>query len=565
MAASPDRIRLHPDSPGRQRDTMTIGYSRSRRSARVGRVARLYGLAAMTAVLLGVTQFAVTAPPPAPAPAPVSVLTVNDTATGGTVGVAYAGSWLTSNGSGKYHGDDHYSNSRGATVTVTFTGTGARLFGARASWHGVAGISVDGEAEKWVDSYSATRQDQALLFAADNLVPGNHRITVRVTGDRNSRSGGTVVAFDRVDVTVPATVVSSTAGFVSRRGNQLTLGGATFRFAGANLYWLGLDDNIRDSGGLPTYPTKARIDNGLKAAVAAGFTVIRSHTLGISVGCSRCLEPSRGNFNDAALESADYALYRAGQLGLKVMIPLVDQWRWYHGGISTFTGWRGYPNAGSPDDNVVNAANNSTQRASEANFYTDANVIADYKQYISHLLNHINPYTGLAYKNDPAVMAWETGNEIWTANPTWTQNIAAYLKHTVGAKQLVADGTAASGMLVANAAVNGADVDILGGHFYPIDTAWATQDAGVAAAHGKAYIIGEFAWTDRTATGELTAAVQGNANIAGDLLWTLMPYQENGQPEPHGDGYAFYNPATSPTMSAILAILIRHSAAMSRR
>ncbi|MET3807807.1 hypothetical protein ABIB25_004834 [Nakamurella sp. UYEF19] len=362
---------------------------------------------------------------------------------------------------------------------------------------------------------------------------------------------------------IPATSTATTTartGFVTRSGSRLLLNGSTFRFAGANEYYLGLDDNIRDAGGNPTYPTKARIDDALSSAVATGATVIRSHTLGISVGCPVCLEPTPGVFDDKALASADYAIYRAARLGLKLMIPLTDQWRFYHGGESTFTGWAGYPN--STDQNA-NAANNSAQRQAESYFYTDPSVVSAFRVYVGHLLNHVNPYTGLAYKNDPTIMAWETGNEIWTAQPSWTQSLASFIKHTVGAKQLVADGSAASGMSVADAAVDAPDVDILGGHFYPVDTAWMQRDAATAAAHQKAYVVGEFDWTDASATAALIATVQADPNIAGDLYWTLMPHLENGSPEPHDDGFTMYSPAQDAAAAELLAALTKHARWMS--
>jgi mannan endo-1,4-beta-mannosidase len=346
------------------------------------------------------------------------------------------------------------------------------------------------------------------------------------------------------------------SGFVTRSGSQLLLDGALFRFAGANEYYLGLDDNIQDAGGNPTYPTKARIDDALQSAVSTGATVIRSHTLGISVGCSMCLEPRLGVFNDVALVSADYAIYRAGQLHLKLIIPLTDQWRYYHGGESTFTAWAGYPNSLDP---TATAANNSAQRAAESHFYSDPAVVSTFKAYVAHLLDHVNPYTGLAYKNDPTIMAWETGNELWTAPPTWTQNVASFIKHTLGARQLVADGSAANGMTVANAAIDAPDVDIVGGHFYPVDVSWMTEDAAIAAAHGKVYVVEEFDWTDPVAIDALIAAVQSDPNISGDLYWTLMPHLETGAPEPHGDGYAMYYPALDKNSASVLAALTAHA------
>src|SRR6266567_6806524 len=76
---------------------------------------------------------------------------------------------------------------------------------------------------------------------------------------------------------------TSTAGvaahvFVTRSGSQLLLNVQPFRFAGANMHWLALDDSTN-------YPSQFRVNDGLNAAKEMGLTVIRSHDLGISTGC----------------------------------------------------------------------------------------------------------------------------------------------------------------------------------------------------------------------------------------------------------------------------------------
>src|SRR5713226_1730799 len=75
--------------------------------------------------------------------------------------------------------------------------------------------------------------------------------------------------------------------FVERFGSQLLFKGNVFRFSGANIYWLGLDENV---GGID-YPTSFRVDDALATAREMGATVVRSHTLGISTGCPLCIEP----------------------------------------------------------------------------------------------------------------------------------------------------------------------------------------------------------------------------------------------------------------------------------
>lgn len=339
---------------------------------------------------------------------------------------------------------------------------------------------------------------------------------------------------------------------VTRSGSTLLLGGAPWRFTGVDMYWLGLDDNLQDAGG-PTWPTRARIDSGFAGAKAAGATVVRAHTLGISVGCARCLEPARGVFNDAAFRPIDDAVASARRHGLRLMIPLTDEWNYYHGGKRTFTRWRGYP-----DDPAQNVATSEQQRVAEAHFYNDPAVLADFRTYVSHLLNHVDPQTGIRLGSDPTIAIWETGNELWDAPPDWTQQTAAFVK-TLAPKALVADGSAATGKHVVDAAVDAPSVDIVGGHFYPVDAAWATADASTAAAHGKAYVVGEYPLSGR-GTAAFQHALALNPRVAGTLAWTLLPYQEDGTPEPHDDGYAFHSPGATRAEQVQVAGLRTHAA-----
>ena len=118
-------------------------------------------------------------------------------------------------------------------------------------------------------------------------------------------------------------------GFVTREGGNLELEGKSFRFGGANIYWLGLDEN-----GPPgvAYPTPFRQADALGAAAQMGMQVVRSHSLGVSTGNRLSYEPTLGVFNESALEAADNAIAVAGKLGLKLVIPLTDNYHYYHGG-----------------------------------------------------------------------------------------------------------------------------------------------------------------------------------------------------------------------------------------
>lgn len=296
----------------------------------------------------------------------------------------------------------------------------------------------------------------------------------------------------------PAASRAQGSAFVTRSGSQLQLNGATFRFAGSNIFWLGLFPG-------PRYPSEFEVRDALATASEMGANVVRAHTLGVSVGCSLCLSPSRGSYNEAAFRRVDYAIKVAGEQNIRLIIPLVDNYNYYHGGKRTFTDWRGLP---------------------ESAFFTNATVIDDFKQYVATLLNRVNSYTGIAYKNDPTILAWETGNEI-SPPVSWTATIADHIK-SVAPSQLVVDGSYG----VNPNALSLASVDIYSSHFN--DTAFAmtptalNSQASQTAAAGKAFFGGEFAWYKRSQSelNSFLAAVQGNTAVAGALFWSLFPHTE---------------------------------------
>src|SRR5262249_1746149 len=269
------------------------------------------------------------------------------------------------------------------------------------------------------------------------------------------------------------------------------------RFAGANIYWLGLDE------GAQSYPTPFRIDDALKVAREMGTTVVRSHSLGVSTGCALCVEPSLGNFNTTALTHIDYAISQAGAYGLHLIIPLTDNYHFYHGGKHNFTDWRGI--------------------ADENQFYTNSVVIGDFERYISVLLNHVNVYTGVAYKDDPTIMAWETGNELLPPS-SWTRKIADYIK-SMDQNHLVMDGNYG----IDPTSLPSVNVDIYSDHLYPPNIARMNNDAAQTQSAGKALIIGEYDW--ETASGDslssfLSAVLANKAVSGGDLFWDIWPHSD---------------------------------------
>ncbi|HEV2526899.1 MAG TPA: hypothetical protein VGT61_00395 [Thermomicrobiales bacterium] len=352
-----------------------------------------------------------------------------------------------------------------------------------------------------------------------------------------------------------------TTPFVTRDGADLVVDGQPFHFSGPNIYWLGSDSRELGHPDRPYNPREFLIDSALDAAVATGAGVVRSHTLGISLGAPGTFEPELGQFDPEAFRSADYALAGAARRGIRMMIPLTDQWRYHHGGINTRTAWRGFPNQPEDATNTVNAINNGHQRAAEAHFYDDQQLRDDHKRYIANILDHVNPHTGLAWRDDPTILAWETGNEISTAYDEWTADIAHFIRHEKGAKQLIADGTASNRWDVHHSALGCEDVDIVGIHYYPVNVEWGVRNGRVARKAGKVFVVGEYDWRDLDATRALHAAAE-EERWAGTLFWSIFPRDEQGEPIPHGDGFTVHVPGTDDRMNAAIDLFRGHGERM---
>lgn len=332
-----------------------------------------------------------------------------------------------------------------------------------------------------------------------------------------------------------------TVGFLARSGSHLLLNNTPYRFAGANLYWLGLDEN---EGGV-AYPTHFRVTDALTtiAGILPG-SLLRAHTLGISTGNTLSFEPSVGVFNDSALEAADWAIAEAERLGLRLIIPLTDNWRYFHGGKHDFTTWCGDSN--------------------EKNFYTLPCAIASFKAYIAARLAHVNPYTGRAATNEPAIAVWETGNELAAAPAAWTQDIASFIKSLDG-NHLVMDGEmVGSGDMPAHFS-QCTSVDVFTQHFYPPNAALLKQQADAVAAAGRVYIAGEYGWVDRSSVpvySGATLACLGSANCSGTCVWSFFPHGDTSGFVQHSDGFTFHYPGDSADMRAFVQDLRANGAAM---
>jgi hypothetical protein len=104
--------------------------------------------------------------------------------------IAYRSSWSTARFSA-YAGDHvRYATRRGASATITFTGTGIAWVGPTGPTRGTARVYIDGRAVGKVDLRRSTFHARAVLFSKAFAKAGKHTLQVVVT------SSGRPVAID---------------------------------------------------------------------------------------------------------------------------------------------------------------------------------------------------------------------------------------------------------------------------------------------------------------------------------------------------------------------------------
>src|SRR6266480_3279657 len=149
------------------------------------------------------------------------------------------------------------SKTPGAKASISFTGTGIRWIGARGPQTGIARVSLDGVVVPPIDTYSATEQIQAEVFAKQGLADTSHTLTVEVTGGQNAASTSPLIVVDAFEVTMSGTRHQDTDPAIAYGPNWIqdnrdkaysegasaeshTVGAqATITFAGTGIRWIG--------------------------------------------------------------------------------------------------------------------------------------------------------------------------------------------------------------------------------------------------------------------------------------------------------------------------------------
>ena len=170
-------------------------------------------------------------------------------------------------------------------------------------------------------------------------------------------------------------------GFLTTKGEHFVWrDGTRARFWGINVANTSLQEPNSD------------IDAIIENFRTAGFNLLRLHHFDERGGIIDLDAADSRHFVGSRLQKLDYWIYRAKQAGIYVYLDLLDYRRFKEGD--------GVPN---PD---------GVGRGARPYGVFDQRLIELQKEYAYRLLKeHVNPYTGLAYVNDPAVVMIELYDE----------------------------------------------------------------------------------------------------------------------------------------------------------
>ncbi|GAB2285370.1 Mannan endo-1,4-beta-mannosidase 2 [Dionaea muscipula] len=210
--------------------------------------------------------------------------------------------------------------------------------------------------------------------------------------------------------------------FVERNGTQFMLDGRPFYSNGWNSYWL-MDHAVEEY-------SRPRVRAMLQAGSKMGLTLCRTWAFNDG-GSYHALQISPGQFDEQVFKALDHVITEARRSGIRLILSLVNNLQVY-GGKTQYVKWAWQEGIG------ISSSNDS--------FFFDPSIRAYFKNYVKAVLTRKNTITGVEYKDDPAIFAWELINEPHCmSDPSgdtlqdWIKEMSSFVK-SIDEKHLVTVG-----------------------------------------------------------------------------------------------------------------------------
>ncbi len=321
--------------------------------------------------------------------------------------------------------------------------------------------------------------------------------------------------------------------FVRVEQGQFSVAGKPFRFVGANASVIHGANERRDAEAV------------LDAVQADGLRVVRIWALGEQPAPGKPYHPlyafriGEDGWVEGSFVQLDRVLAAAKARDLRVIVVLANRWKDY-GGIGTYAEW-----AGTALERDVRGEPQATQLSA---FYDCAKCDVLYRQHVARVVMRINSVSGVIYRDDPTIFAWELINEASAVTAhdedtllAWVQAQARYVR-SLDPNHLISAGHIGYSNLREHEVWKQVqalpEIDFADAHAYPLKDPrvssparlkrWIEDRLTTARALEKPLVFGEFGFArglpqQRARFTALFLAHAARHGAAGALVWIYEP------------------------------------------
>lgn len=286
--------------------------------------------------------------------------------------------------------------------------------------------------------------------------------------------------------------------FVRIDGQQFSLAGKPYKFAGANMWYGAYLGSPGESG------DRERLIRELDLLAEHGITNLRILAVSESSDLMRGVDPAfihnpEGDLDPDLLVGLDFVLAEMAKRDMKAVLYLNNFWQW-SGGMSQYVAW--FTDSEVFDPDVTGEWNQFMDNS--ARFYRIAQAQALYRNVIRELVTRSNSITGTLYSDDPTIMSWQLANEPRPGSDAdgrvhfddfsqWLDETAGFIK-ALAPKQLISTGNEGAMGTLGDADLfershASANIDYLTFHMWIKNWSWfdvakpeATYDSAVTTA-----------------------------------------------------------------------------------
>ncbi|TYI93278.1 hypothetical protein E1A91_D02G126300v1 [Gossypium mustelinum] len=310
---------------------------------------------------------------------------------------------------------------------------------------------------------------------------------------------------------------------VETKGNQFIVNSQPFYVNGFNTYWLMV--MAADQS------TRGKVSEVFQQASAVGLTVC--WTWAFNDGRWRALQKSPSVYDEEVFKALDFVVSEAKKYKIRLMLSLVNNWDAY-GGKPQYVKWG------------KAAGLNLT---SDDEFFSHPTLRSYYKAHVKGVVNRVNTFTNITYKDDPTIFAWELMNEPrCTSDPSgdtlqsWIAEMAVYVK-SLDAKHIWISQTISDAHLQFTTTWMEAHIEdaekYLGMPVIFAEFGVSSKDPGYNSSFRDALISTVYKTV-------LNSTKKGGSG-AGSLLWQLFPEGMDNM----DDGYAIVLAKSPSTLNLI--------------